>query len=167
MYKRLEVPELEILDELLSYDPETGKFIWKARASDARFTSRYAGAEAGNKHPDGYTKIFVAGKRYAASRLAWAMFHRQKPAIHLDIDHINRDRSDNRIENLRLVPPATNMRNTVSRTDLPKGVCFHVVKGKYMASIRWHVGYFDTAEDAGRAYDAIEALLVSHAAGDL
>lgn len=76
------------------------------------------------------------------------------------IDHINRNRLDNRMSNLRA---CTTMQNNMNRgrfksnTSGYKGVTFDKSKGKYKASIglgykRIHIGYYCTAEEAGEAY---------------
>jgi hypothetical protein len=82
------------LQELLEYDRVTGKFKWiKAR------TGVTVGSEAGTVRKDGYRQITVNRVIYFAHRLAWLYTYGVWPKDQLD--HINADRDDNRIENLQ------------------------------------------------------------------
>src|ERR1019366_3461065 len=92
------------LKELLSYDRNTGKFI--------RLKTRgpyVAGSVAGTVSDLGYRSIFIDGRIYKEHRLVWLYITDKWPAW--EIDHINRDPSDNRIENLREATPSQNMPN--------------------------------------------------------
>lgn len=109
-----------------------------------------AGEEAGSLSTEGYKRVRINGRHYQAHRLIYAMHH--EGIGHGEIvDHINGDRSDNRIENLRLVTAQQNnfnMRNVKGYTK---------VKGKYRAFITVdgtfkHLGYFKTPEAASLAY---------------
>ena len=88
-----EIDLLDILD-LLEYFPEQGVFIWKKNRRKIK-----AGDIAGCECPDGVVRITVVGKRLLAHELAWAVVHGSWPICVLE--HINGDRSDNRIDNLR------------------------------------------------------------------
>ncbi|WP_409242962.1 HNH endonuclease, partial [Enterobacter hormaechei] len=88
----------------------------------------------------------------------WMYVHGELPE--LDIDHINGNPSDNRLENLRLVTHQQNMCNRKKRNDNSSGypgVCFHKTNNKWHASIRVkgkriHLGYFKTAKEAYDKY---------------
>jgi hypothetical protein len=87
--KHKKLPDLEILQDVLDYDPATGSIIRKA-------TGEYAGTVT----KAGYTVIMVKGTLYLAHRLVHMIYYRKDPGAYI-IDHINGDRSDNRIHNLR------------------------------------------------------------------
>lgn len=95
---------------------------------------------------------------YAAHRLAWVYVHGIIPSNM--IDHINGDKDDNRIANLREATSSQNQRNTVKKSTNKsgyKGVCWHKRQKKWQVSIRYdgkphHIGYFDNVLDASNAY---------------
>ncbi len=91
--------------EVLHYDPETGKFIWTAK----RMGRSASGKLAGSVRPDGYLAIQIDGVLCFAHRLAWFYTHGEWPDNH--IDHINRVRTDNRINNLRVASDKLNQQN--------------------------------------------------------
>jgi len=95
----------EDVKELLDYDRETGNFYWKPRPT---INQRYVGKRAGT-NKDGYVNIQINGKFVRAHRLVWLIEHGEWPDG--DTDHINRNRADNRIENLRDATRSQNMRN--------------------------------------------------------
>jgi hypothetical protein len=84
----------ERLRERLRYDGGTGVFTRRVGSGHAR-----AGEIAGSVHSTGYVRIGIDGGKYTAHRLAWLYVHGVWPSD--QIDHINRNRSDNRIANLR------------------------------------------------------------------
>jgi hypothetical protein len=136
---------------ILSYDPETGAFTWRARPSVR------AGRRAGRVVPDGYVKIEHDGRSYFAHRLAWLYVYGDWPEAY--VDHINGIRSDNRICNLR---KANLSQNNAHRRGAEcngglRGASFHKSVGRWRARIRnggkeIELGYFDTAEEAHAAY---------------
>lgn len=157
----------EYLRELFDYNPETGKFLWKARPLShfvsqrgcSTWNAQHAGREAFiTKNSNGYLMASVDKRRIKAHRAAWAIHHGEW--THELIDHINGDPLDNRVVNLRLASPADNSRNQKIRRDNKiglKGVYFHRAAGKYGAQIAVggkpkHLGLFDTPEAAHEAY---------------
>ena len=102
------LPSVERVQELLHYDPDSGAFTWKRR----RGGKAKAGSPAGGYDSSGYLVIEIDRVACKAHRLAWLLSYAEDPGSLL-IDHINRDRADNRIRNLRLVDSSGNNLNTV------------------------------------------------------
>jgi hypothetical protein len=100
---------------LLNYDPTTGIFTQRIN-----WWGRKAGDVPGGKTPQGYWYIGVGGKQYPAHRLAWFYVHKEWPTG--DIDHINRNRLDNRLANLRHVSRSKNLLNINVRAGSLSGV---------------------------------------------
>lgn len=113
--------------ELLHYDPETGIFRWKVALTN----SVGVGLVAGTLGSRGYWHIRIGGTTYASHRLAWFYVHGEWPTQ--VIDHIDRDRSNNRIANLRDVSLSDNNRNRTvkekTKSHKPTEVAERVVKG--------------------------------------
>lgn len=132
----------EELKKKLEYFPETGVFIW-----------RRTGIVAGCVDATNYIKIRFNGKLYYAHRLAWLYVYNEWPIEH--IDHINRIKFDNRIENLRKSTHQENQWNKPVRIDNFLGVKGVSVKGsKFQVRINGRViGTFSTIEEASGAYE--------------
>jgi hypothetical protein len=104
-----EIITQEMVKALFNYDPLTGIFTWAKKRSGYQI-----GQETGSRCiRTGYVKLQVYGKRYLAHRIAWLYVHGKLPTH--SIDHINRLKHDNRIENLRDVPHVVNSANTGAR----------------------------------------------------
>jgi hypothetical protein len=163
------------LMDLLDYCPETGVFTWRPRRVDqcatargcAIFNGRYAGTVAGASDGGGYIRMSVQDAHYRAHRLAWAYVHDEWPK---EIDHINHDRSDNRISNLR---PVTRSQNNTNRRMMPDhksgtyGVYWVTRSRRWFASIgagdnRVILGRFKEKADAVAARRKEEARLGFH-----
>jgi hypothetical protein len=150
--------------EILDYNPETGVFKWKWR-DDMRKNdnARITGKSAGSVVSSGYLKIKINNRRYLAHRLAWLIVHGEWPPK--QIDHIDCDKLNNRIANLRLANNQENQRNCGLQKNNStgiKGVYWHKSRGKFVAEIsvgdkRRHLGYFDTLAEATAARHAAEA----------
>lgn len=153
----LKLPDLEILHSILDYDKTTGVFMWKL----SRSRTAKAGMTAGCLSSCGYMQIMINRKKYMLHRIAWYMSTGTDP-VDFELDHINGDKTDNRIENLRKATRADNNRNQPKRknnTSGYKGVSWNKKYGKWVAYIgidwkRRHLGYFETAEAAHAAYSA-------------
>ena len=155
-------PELtaEYLRSILHYDPATGIFTRKVRTS----RNVKVGDIVGSQNGDGYLLISVRSRRHKAHRLAWLYVYGAWPED--QIDHINRNRSDNRISNLREATNKQNMQNASKRSDNTSGhpgVSWYKQKSKWQAKIKHnqkkiHLGSFTTMEEALSARKAAEKL---------
>ena len=143
----------KLMFDRLAYTPKDGKVWWvkHPRRSTAN------GTEAGNMMQNGYRKLMFCGKQYLSHRVAWLLHHGYWPVG--DIDHIDGNPSNNKIENLRDVPHSVNMQNRKSATVKNKTGFLGVVKrkNKYAAHIhkngkQIYLGLFATAELAHQAY---------------
>jgi len=114
------LPPLETLRSTLSYNPRTGALTWLVDSP-----RRSAGTPAGYLAPNGYIQVRLVGRLLKAHRIAWALHHGADPGPLL-VDHKNRNRSDNRASNLRLVDAKGNQANRAgvrrSRRGLPTGI---------------------------------------------
>jgi hypothetical protein len=165
---------------LLRYDATTGDFIWNTRQPAsfkagghsaahicARWNASYAEKAAGTINPNGYIQINVQRNLWYAHRLAWFFVHGEWPRY---IDHINGDRSDNRIENLRSVTNAENHKNQGLRainTSGVVGVSWLTRRQRWQARImvdglQVNLGHFRDFADATRARLAAEKLYGFH-----
>lgn len=138
------------LRAVLKYDETTGWFYWRIY----RCGRALIGARAGCKNRTGYWRIWHDGHSYLAHRLAWLYVHGEWPRSH--IDHINRRKRDNRIENLREVSQSINCRNrrrkTTGVTKMPSGkwqaqLCVPIEQVK-------RIGTYPTRKAARAAYIA-------------
>lgn len=153
---------IEFLRAVFTYDPDTGLLRW--RVSPPKGQRR--GEVAGRKFSTGYIRVHVWSRTLPVHRVAWAMYFGRWPRS--EIDHINHDRADNRIANLREASSAQNSANLRlnprNQTGV-RGVYWNARRQKYCADIaanrkRYRLGYFDTLEAAKAAYD--EASLRLH-----
>ena len=141
------------LKQLLHYDPETGLFTRLTSPTQKIKIGDIAGFKC-----NGYIRITLNYKSYAAHRLAWLYVYGSFPKN--QIDHINQDRSDNRINNLRDVTVQQNAFNLplkVTNKHGYTGIEWHKNMQKYRAQIKInykskHLGYFDCPKEAHQAY---------------
>jgi len=119
----LPLPSIEVLNELLEYNPDTGILTWKI----SRGGWIIKGKEAGCKSR-GYREVQIAGKSYKSHRIIWKMVYGNDPDVDKVIDHINQVKDDNRICNLRVV--------TVTENNMNGGPGKPGVTG--ISSITWH-----------------------------
>lgn len=137
---------------------EGGSLIWRKRGIPW-FDSKLAGKRAGTLREDGYRSILIGGKGYLEHHLVWLMNNGEFPESPLD--HINRNRADNRPENLRQVQAVENSWNTglyKNNTSGVKGVTVDKNTGKFRVrictkGIRKSLGTFNTLELALEAYN--------------
>lgn len=160
MGKKIELNYKELTDSFV-YDYTQGRIYWKINKCKARI-----GSEAGlSLNNAGYRLIKFNYKRISFARIAWTMFHGMAPSG--DIDHIDGDPLNNKIENLRDVTKSQNMMNRANQKNNKSGQ-----KGVGWASRekRWRVrvkkegreycfGYFKCYDEAVDAYKLAEAEL--------
>ena len=168
----------ETARRLLEYNPQTGMLTWKPRSPSmftdgkGKYTSEwkakcwnalYAGKEAGAMDGHGYRHVVIlTNHRCQAHRLAWLIFHGIWPKT--DIDHINHDRQDNRMANLRIVNRQENLRNQGSRRTSKSGLlgvewCPWISKWRSRITVDGksvHLGVFHSKEEAMNARRAGE-----------
>jgi hypothetical protein len=133
----------------VEYDLDTGWFVWVC----AYRKPFLVGHRAERATSNGYLYIKAAGQKHSASRLAWTLTNGEIPKG-LEIDHINRDKQDNRISNLRVVTRKENLRN---RAFAPNrcgfvGVSKHKQSGLYRARLEGVTKYAKTVEEAAALY---------------
>lgn len=157
------VKDPSLLHKLLKHDPDTGTLFWRSRPLEMfkrerhwkMWNKRYAGKEAfASTTGDGYRQGSIFNKMFKAHRVIWAMEYGAWPED--QIDHINGDKTDNRLFNLRDVTSRENSQNVKRRSDNTSGVVgvyWDRNRGKWLAQIRFdgkqkHLGYFDTLDEA-------------------
>lgn len=147
------------------FEYRDGSLYWRLdRGSNAK-----TGARAGRLLPTGYRSIHVSGRRYQEHRLIYLMHHGVMPA---QIDHINRIKNDNRVENLRAANHSQNQSNTADRANQAgfRGVRFVPKTSRWAARIfhngkEIRIGTFATPELASAAYRMKAAVLFGEFAG--
>ncbi len=166
--------------ELLDYTPETGSLVWRARSAGMFLSGKQSAAHnaaiwngkfAGKplEVSGRYARASIFGRRYYAHRIAWAMFYGAWPER--EIDHINGNKHDNRIANLREVTTQENSRNIPVKSNNSSGAlgvrwrahanaweAYICIDRKYR-----HIGYFKAKADAIAARKATERTHGFHA----
>lgn len=152
------------LRELFHYDPHSGLFTRKVRSGNAF----KVGQIAGGKRTDGYIAMTIQGETFFAHRLVWLWMTGEWPTD--EIDHEDRDRSNNRWANLRLATSKQNNENQTLRKDNRSGftgVGWCSKTKKWRARIRHHdklicLGYYELIDDAVAARSAGEQTYFTH-----
>lgn len=149
---------LDELKQLMKYDPISGDLFWLKSINPRAPAGSLAGK---NSISYGYRLISINKIRYRAHHLVWFWFKGEMPKH--QIDHINGNKLDNRIENLRDVPQLVNTWNLQSAKKNSKsgllGVDWKNSHKKWRAQIRVdgqkiQIGLYDTAQEAQAAYAA-------------
>ena len=143
--------DVESLRKDIHYDPQTGQFTLLQDINNKAKKGKVIGYLS-----KGYVKVPYKGLRISGHRLAWALTHGVWPDK--EVDHINLDRSDNRLSNLRL---ATRSQNAMNRKPLSGrycGVSLHKPTGRYQSritvnGITKYLGVFGTEEEAAAEYN--------------
>jgi hypothetical protein len=158
-----DIVDFSYAQSILVYNPMSGELTWKTRSDVGLWwNDRYAGKVAGSINQNGYRQILINKKSYRSHRLAWLLFYGEWPS--LCIDHIDRNKINNRINNLRLATRAENGRNSdiqKNNTTGATGVYWRGKRRKFEAQIRNNgkiksLGYFNNIEDAKKARERAE-----------
>jgi hypothetical protein len=146
---KIEEQFVERLRSLFRYEPDTGNIYWVA-AGKGRIKKK----PAGTRLHSGYIGILVDGQRIMAHRIAWALRFGFFPTD--QIDHVNGDKADNRLTNLREATNSQNGKNQkrkVSNRSGIAGVSFDAANNKWRACIKVdgrqiNLGRFRSIDDA-------------------
>lgn len=154
----ISLQDMEGLNTALYYNPSSGKLYWTG--INRHGVKCVPGKEAGHLNKRGYLEIRYLGKTLQAHRIAWYLHTGTDPGT-MSIDHIDGNRSNNCINNLRLATITQNNRNSKkpvnAETSRYKGVSWYHRYAKWQAQIRingksTYLGYFCTEEEAYLAY---------------
>jgi hypothetical protein len=150
--KHRPLPPLEELKEFLDYNPDTGIFTWKKTTNERIKIGQEAGTTCR------YRRIRINTKSYPAHRLAYYMYHGVDP-LESEVDHIDGNYYNNKIDNLRLATHLENQRNRklqINSTSGRTGVSWYETYQAWVSYIsvdkkRIHLGFFADKEDAIQA----------------
>jgi len=139
--------------EIFNYDPETGILTWKVKKSRNVNIGDAAGCEFKNRSGKRYLRVSINDKLYFTHRIAWLHFN---GALHHEIDHIDGNGLNNKLNNLRDVPRLDNSKNQRKSTRNKSGivgVCWDRTYNKWRAYIRVNgvlhsIGQFKSLFDA-------------------
>lgn len=144
-----DLPSIKALREVLAYDPDSGALTWRKTVN----IRAQAGQVAGCLRRDGFRVVRYLGKRYLASRLAWALHFGEWPLG--CVSHRNGDNSDDSLGNLQL----TDTRGIHANRYRPDGdsktghLGVILLRGRWVARFRnKRIGTYDTPEQAAAAY---------------
>lgn len=159
------LPAVSRVRELLTYDHKAGTLVW----NQSRGT-RKKGAAAGWQHSTGYWYVRIDGRDYKLHRIVWLHYYGTEPKDLLD--HIDRDKSNNKIRNLREATHAENQQNKrvyKNNRSGHKGVSWNVAERKWrvriqIAGVNRLVGLYRTLDEAVAARKQAEQRLHTHAA---
>ncbi len=175
-----ELPSADELNMLLRYDPQSGLLFWRYRDAGTfmdfgmrstehmanQWNSRFSGKSAGGM-TGGYYRVMIDGKHHMAHRVIWKMFNGEDPVF---VDHIDGDKRNNKLENLRNVTHAVNMKNKSlyanSVTGVP-GVEYHERDRVWRAKVgvdgkQLQLGSFQTKDEAIACRIGAEKVLGYH-----
>jgi hypothetical protein len=145
------LPEISLLREYLHYDPESGDLTWIKPRQRVKVGQKVSG------YDNGYSRVRFQGRLLGAHRVAFALYHGRWPTA--EIDHIDGNRGNNRISNLREATHAENMRNrkihSTNVSGVP-GVSWHKAARKWQVHIgatkdSRYLGLFENLADAADA----------------
>lgn len=146
----------QYLKERLTYNPATGNFIWRhCNELPVSWNTKYANNLAGSINRSGYITIALNNKAFFAHRLAWLFCYGYFP---VEVDHINRDKADNRLENLREASHQQNALNQIKRSNSSgySGVSWDSTNNLWRAQLRIN-GKSTNLGRYSRLVDAVQA----------
>jgi len=142
----------KLLNNWFIYNSNTGKLYWKINRGSAR-----KGAEAGYIDRTGYRRIRINRKAYLVHRLIWFL---ENDTLPKELDHADRDPTNNHITNLREVTHKENMQNrSISKSNSSgcSGVTWCKRSSKWRARVgQFHIGLFKNLKDAINAREKAE-----------
>lgn len=154
-------PSISELHEYLRLDSDTGVLYWTKTTTNRVRVGGIAGSDS-----QGYLEISIFGKRAKCHHVVWAMTNGEYPEVNHSrlVDHINGNKRDNRIENLRIVDKSANAMNskpmvsTYKKSSKWKGVTWDAARQKWKCQIRPYKGAakiqkrFDDEREAAEEY---------------
>lgn len=164
------LPNLDFLFECFLVDQSSGFIFWKQRPlshfvsqkAHATWNGKYPGKKPGTLYPSGYVGVTINRIRYYVHRITYYMATETDP-MELEIDHIDRNKSNNSVSNLRIATSSQNHCNSSGATKRSKsgvrGVHWHGIGKKWTATVKvqgksTHLGLFANLEDAKRVVKA-------------
>lgn len=137
--------------DFFEYNKDTGIVTWKKKPNQ----SIKVGKEVGRIGNDGYRTVGFNGKQYKVHRIVYCLVNKIIEST-LYIDHIDRNKLNNKWNNLRIVDHETNCKNRNVRIDNTSGITgvdIHKKTGKYQVRIninkkRKYLGLYDNLDDA-------------------
>jgi hypothetical protein len=153
--KSTEIITADEVRRVFHYDPYKGSF--SRIVAGPGIKNKYLGVPLGCPDKKGHMRIGYKRRHYKLHRLIWLYMTGEWPAE--QIDHINRDPTDNRWCNLREASHAENIWNQARRDGRRRGAYLCIRTGQYASAIRnsgkttW-LGRFDTEDEAAAAYEA-------------
>ena len=155
-FRQIPPETVQAFSMLVNIDPDTGYVTWKAKKAN-----RKAGAEVGMTTDEGYRRTAFNGHYFYVHRFLWAYVNGPIPDGY-ELDHINGDRGDNRVANLRLCTAKQNKQNMHGAPKNKKsggalGATWNARHQKWKTQIGLngksiYLGYYDTAEEAHTVY---------------
>lgn len=157
---RKPIPSKELILSFLEYNSKNGQFLWKKHRSKKKI-----GSLAGSADSEGYIRIRVAGVSYCAHRLVWRIERNEESDF---LDHIDGNKANNKISNLRVVTCRLNQANRPIHRNgrllgaRPRGdgkwrAQIELPKGKTRKAVS--LGEFETEKEAHAAYKGASKML--------
>lgn len=178
-----QLPSVEYLRQVLEYNPETGIFIWKNRSVDmfidgkqsahqscSSWNAKYANRIASGYQSKGYVYIGINSRNFLAHRVAWKFYYGDEPPRY--IDHIDGNKKNNAIKNLREATQSQNNANSKkfkNNTSGYKGIIWDKSRNKWQVKVQFegktiHFGRFNDLESAIKIHkDAFSKLYGEYA----